>query len=544
MSYPNNYNQATDRPYGYTENLSSDDIYDCELANHAFGEDASLVIARPSRSCCSRAKFWFTVPDGFYALVTRHGAQENYIHPDGNTTCVWPPGVHFGAPWLKVSHLVTKQAMVLKVPAKKYKTKDHITVQIDTSVVFRVKGDASKGEDPQNIYSFVHYVTARGLKDQIISAQLESTRILAQSVNHTEILGLINASPRIISRIRSNLASPSNSTHTMPTELAVRKSTGSPLRKSRRAKEEEKELIGDNDDNDRIEGGRIKKLVTGGTSTRDIMKARLNKQFMSQGIEILDVIIQTITLQDDIQTQMSQNTNINSHNAEQRMQHEYDMLVLLQNEEVTTLEQEIDEKKREIFKNGELECLIESLELAYEHAVANDVLEKISVQMMIDIDLIIAENEATIQRINDEAKLEIEQVREDAESDCAIARVDAVQEMKDTEAKADAVCALNESKGNKELYKAEGFSAPKNRKLNEFLTSMRKIKAQDALANNDKLVVTGTSGGLAANNLLLVDAALKHVKSGSNLPSERSYILSKLALASENSNVNFTLGHC
>merc|ERR1719469_764139 len=332
----------------------------------------------------------------------------------------------------------------------------------------------------------------------------------------------------------------------MPTELAIHKSTGTLLRKSRSNNEEEKELIGDNDDNDRIEGDQIEnKLDTGtGSSIRDIMKARLNKQFMSQGVEIVDVIIKTITLQDNIQKQMSQNTNINTHHAEQRMQHEYDMLVLLQNEEVTTLEQEIDEKKREIFKDGELNCLIESLELAYEHAVANDVLKKISVQMRIDVDLIIAENGATIQRITDEAKLEIEQVKGDAESDCSIARVEADQESKDTEAKADAVCALNESKGNKELYKAEGFSAPKNRKLNEYLTSMRRIKAQEALANNDKLVVTGTSGGLAANNLLLVDAALKHVKPGSNKPSERSYILSKLALASENTKVNFTLGHC
>jgi len=69
-------------------------------------------------------------------------------------------------------------------------------------------------------------------------------------VTHTEILGLLNASPKIISTIRSNLSSLSNSVPTMPTELAIHKSTGTLLRKSRSNNEEEKELIGDNDDND------------------------------------------------------------------------------------------------------------------------------------------------------------------------------------------------------------------------------------------------------------------------------------------------------
>lgn len=541
MSYPTNYKQVVDAPHTYTEILSSNDIFDCDTAIHAFGEDTSLVIARPSTSCCSCAKFWFTVPEGFYAIVTRHGAQEDYVYSNGNNSCVWPPGVHFGAPWLKVSHLVTKQDMILKIPAKKCKTKDHVTIQFDTSIVFRVRGDASKGEDPRNIYSFVHYITARGLEDQMISAQLESTRILAQSVTHTEVLGLSNASSRVLSTVQSNLASPNNTIPMMPTELAIHQSRGTQLRSNTIHNEDEKELIGDNDDIDRIIGDIYTEAKT---SIKDIMKARLNRQFMSQGIEIIDVIIQTITLPDEIQKQMAQSTHIISQHAVQRMQHKYDMLVLLQNEEVTTLEQAIDEKKREINKDGDLGCLKESLQLAYEHAVVDDMLKKINAQMKGDVALIIGENEATLQRINDGVKLEVEQVKGDAESDCAVALAEADQEVNNIIAKADAVSALNESKGNKDLYNAEGFSAPRNRKLNEHLTSLRQIKAQEALANNDKLVVTGTSGGLAANKLLLADAALKHVKSGEQYSSQRSYILSKLALASHNPNVNLTVGHC
>ena len=91
------------------------------------------------------------------------------------------------------------------------------------------------------------------------------------------------------------------------------------------------------------------------------------------------------------------------------------------------------------------------------------------------------------------------------------------------------------------LYRAEGISAPKNKELNEYLSSMRKIKAQEALANNDKLVVTGTSGGQTANQMLLADAALNNSKNRIKFTSGRSNILKELAIASGNSKVCFNI---
>ena len=64
------------------------------MAHRVFGDDKTVIVARPSSSRCSL--FWFTVPEGFYALVGSHGAQVDYIGSDGNPTCVWPSGLHFG----------------------------------------------------------------------------------------------------------------------------------------------------------------------------------------------------------------------------------------------------------------------------------------------------------------------------------------------------------------------------------------------------------------------------------------------------------------
>lgn len=57
---------------------------------------------------------------------------------------VWPPGLHAGPPWLKVSNLVTQQSVVFDMPVKGCKTRDNVSVTIDVAIVFRIMGDASK----------------------------------------------------------------------------------------------------------------------------------------------------------------------------------------------------------------------------------------------------------------------------------------------------------------------------------------------------------------------------------------------------------------
>lgn len=51
-------------------------------------------------------------------------------------------------------------------------------MNIDVAVVFRIMGDKERDEDPQNVYKFVHYVTAKGIEQQLKSAQV---RVLYQT---------------------------------------------------------------------------------------------------------------------------------------------------------------------------------------------------------------------------------------------------------------------------------------------------------------------------------------------------------------------------
>ena len=76
-----------------TISLSSLDINGSKAAHRIFGLDKSVIVARPASRC---SLFWFTVPEGFYALVSRHGAQVDYNGPDGDKSCVWPAGLHLG----------------------------------------------------------------------------------------------------------------------------------------------------------------------------------------------------------------------------------------------------------------------------------------------------------------------------------------------------------------------------------------------------------------------------------------------------------------
>lgn len=170
--------------------LYSDEIKNVEAAAEKFSSEKGLVLLRPHRACCKA--FYFTIPSGCYALVSRHGADEEYTDPTtGTKSIVWPPGLHFPhPPWVRVSNLVSQQAIVLDLPVKACKTKDNVTVNIDVALAFRIMGDATLGEDPDLVRKFVHELKPRGLEQQLRDAQDEAVRALARSLMHTEIYGI------------------------------------------------------------------------------------------------------------------------------------------------------------------------------------------------------------------------------------------------------------------------------------------------------------------------------------------------------------------
>ena len=104
------------------------------------GEDPGLIIARPGRPVTN--PFFFTVPEGFHALVSSWGRIVDYEGENGPTDC-WPPGFHWGHPMTKVLYLVTQQAIVFDAPCRGVLTRDNVSISIDVAVVFRV---LEKGE--------------------------------------------------------------------------------------------------------------------------------------------------------------------------------------------------------------------------------------------------------------------------------------------------------------------------------------------------------------------------------------------------------------
>jgi len=445
-----------------TFSLASKNISSVKDANESFGKDSSLLVARPGRKC--HQLFWFTIPEGFYALVSRHGADVDY--EDGSP--VWPPGLHLGPPWLKVSHLVTMQSMILQTPIKGCKTKDNVTVGIDMALVLRVMGDKDqKGDDPHNVRKFVHMVTAMGLQQQLQDAQAEAVRTLARSVTHTEVFGLRNVSHLELQGITEKLKN-SNAPAIAPSVSSVNDMTESMSRISSINDEdvspmdlqEQKDMMGDHDDDDELEADLA---VERGASVTEVMKHRLNQQFKPQGVEIIDVIIENITLPKEIQSQMSQKTMVISQNAEQRMQQKHDLLVLDQNEAIITLKQTHEEQKLEMLDDGKQKAKLLNLELDHERALGNASLNQIETQMSVDVSFTMSGSDLIVQRIYDSARLEAERIELEAQEKSTRVHANTLAETQDIEAKADLKCAQLQAIGERAIYSAEGTVAPKMR---------------------------------------------------------------------------------
>jgi regulator of protease activity HflC (stomatin/prohibitin superfamily) len=404
-----------------------------------------------------------------------------------------------GPPWLKVSHLVTKQAMLFNTEIKGCKTKDNVTVLIDMSIVLRVMGEDSEqrpGDDPQNVYKFVHEVTPVGLQAQLGDAQAEAVRTLARSVYHTEVFGLRNVCHSELEGIKEKLFSP---------EAMMRGTVSGDETKD----QEENDMEGEHDYYDSLEA---EFNVEAGASVTEAMKVRLNQQFNLQGVEILDVIIKDIKLPDTIQSQMSQKTMVISQNAMQRMQQKHDMLSLIQEEEIKTLNQTHQEQRKELVEDGKFERIMEDLKLQTVHAEGDRQIQSIETQMAIDVKLVEVESNLTVQRIQDETKLETERIREqsiaDTEIELAKTRADVDIILAKGELDIAKICAkgdrgdlldcvlfififdcifLNLISISSAIFEAEGISAPLNSKLNDHTTELLRLKAQYALATNDQV---------------------------------------------------------
>merc|ERR1719359_536217 len=207
-------------------------------------------------------------------------------------------------------NLVTMQSVVFNMPVKNCKTQDNVSVEINLAIVFRICGDVEKNEDPMLVRNFVYKVTPRGLEQQLIDACEEATRSLARTLLHTEVYGL-----------RTDIGGKKLQVHSGASD-----DHGGDLEGDAALREAG---VADSDT--------AAAAANKGRSVAADMRRSLNDQFTPQGVAISDVIITDVQLPDVIVQQMAEKTTVIAQNAAQKMNQEYEMLTLKQQEEIETL---------------------------------------------------------------------------------------------------------------------------------------------------------------------------------------------------------------
>lgn len=154
-------------------------------------------------------------------------------------------------------------------------------------------------------------------------------------------------------------------------------------------------------------------------SVMDTMRAVLNQQFNTIGIEILDVVIRDIALPDRVQSQLTRRTLTMSDDAIERMQREIDAQSVRHDEEIRLKRMHVSDRTR-LMKEGEYDAMLARLELETLRAEGDRAIKSIESQMSIDVELVRAENALTVQRIEDEARLETERIRVQSTSDVEV----------------------------------------------------------------------------------------------------------------------------
>lgn len=129
------------------------------------------IMCMPRRSWC---KPYITIPEGTYAMVIKHG----------NLQGLWEPGFHWCMPYTKIQFLVTKQSFQFDVPIRNCPTLDNIHIQIEVSIVMRVR------EGEENVTNFCYKTSVNQLNGQLDAAISERVRVLARSKTHLEVYNI------------------------------------------------------------------------------------------------------------------------------------------------------------------------------------------------------------------------------------------------------------------------------------------------------------------------------------------------------------------
>jgi len=455
--------------------------------------------------------------------VTQYG--KNLDAPDGGA--VWPSGYHAAVNPLAIaiSNLVTKQSVVFDMPVKGCKTLDNITVEIDLSVVLRVMGDASKGENPEDVRDFVYKVTPKGLETQLRDAGEEAVRSLARSILHTEVYGLRNTAGKVESVPKANVNVDAHDDEFVAAELnAV----------------DTQNVDGTNVDyasHDEIDAQRARMAAAKAQKVTASFLRSLNSQFKPQGVEITDVIITDVTLPAHIQSQMESKTYVISEQAQQKMQQQYDLLVLSQNEEIETLkqshkEERLQEKQLAGKERKEVEVMLNEMK-----ATLGAELKSVRQDAAVEVQQIRADKELQIARLQQEIQEVLTKERSQSQADSQKMLAETRKQELELNASADLEASRNTAKATEVLAAAEGTAAPLLAVARKFELDQMKNQVYESLAGNKELVVSAESDP-SLNTLLLCDSILSDKSKKGN----KSQVLAELMVLQRNGQVLLNVG--
>ena len=240
-------------------------------------------------------------------------------------------------------------------------------------------------------------------------------------------------------------------------------------------------------------------------------------------------MIKSISLPDDITGQMTDRTMVISKQAAQRMTHQNAMQSNRMEQDVATMLQGFHEQREQELTFGTEILNAEQVKLNDAKAEADKMEANICEESNVKIDNLLAENELEVQRIKDRMYETVSNLTAEAEREAAELLANTKVETETIVAAARLQKAKNEAKAAQIIAKAEGKIAPWVEKKKEHETMVKQMDVYKTLANNDNLVISGSSDG-ETNLVAVADAILQNLDSPDG--NSRSAIMAEMAILS------------
>lgn len=244
-----------------------------------------------------------------------------------------------------------------------------------------------------------------------------------------------------------------------------------------------------------------------GKNVAESMRRTLNEQFQPQGVEVSDVIITDVTLPQVITQQMTQKTMVISQNAAQKMNQEYEMLTLRQEEEVATLKQKKKEERENEKQAGDMKVNEVQVQLEKMKAETKVLLAKIKQESRVRVQEITATGQLEVTKLVQNKSQVLTELHAQATADAAKLKAETDLYAATTLSEARLTATKNEAVASENLAKAEGVAAPYVEARKQFETRQKQMKVWKGLAGNKELVLSGESSD-ELNSLLLCDAIM------------------------------------